>query len=69
MPSQGALEVSMRQLELTVEVRLRVDGVRSNRSATWDALPSEAKRDVVERLAEMLRAKVERSQVGEVSDD
>jgi hypothetical protein len=69
MSSQWTLEVSMRQLELIVEVRLRVQEVRGTGSVTWNDLPSEAQRDVTERLAEMLRAKLERSLASEVSDD
>jgi hypothetical protein len=69
MSSRWTLEVSMRQLELIVEVRLRVQEARSNASATWNDLPSEAQRDVIERLAEMLRAKLDESLAGEVSDD
>jgi hypothetical protein len=59
----------MRQLELIVEVRLRMQEVRSNESATWKDLPSEARRDVIARLAEMLRAKLERSAPDEVGDE
>jgi hypothetical protein len=59
----------MRQLELIVEVRLRMQEVRSNESATWKGLPSEARRDVIARLAEMLRAKLERSAPDEVGDE
>lgn len=59
----------MRQLELIVEVRLRVQEIQGNGNASWNDLPSEAQRDVIERLAEMLRAKLERSLAGEVSDD
>jgi Tfp pilus assembly PilM family ATPase len=69
MSNRRTLEVSMSQLELIVEARLRVKEEQSNGSATWNDLPSEARRDVIERLAEMLRAKLERSLAGEASDD
>lgn len=59
----------MRQLELIVEVRLRVQEVRDSGNATWNDLPRETQRNVIERLAEMLRAKLERSLTGEVGDE
>ena len=59
----------MRQLELIVEVRLRVQEFRDGGSATWNDLPRETQRNVIARLAEMLRAKLERSLASEVGDE
>lgn len=59
----------MRQLELIVEVRLRMQEPQSRGSAIWKDLPSEARREVTARLAEMLRSKLERKQAGEVDDE
>lgn len=59
----------MRQLELIVEIRLRVKEVRGDGRTTWNDLPSEAQRSVIEGLAEMLRGRLERSPVLEVGDE
>lgn len=60
----------MRQLEfLTIEVRVRVTEGPRDRRVMWSNLPNEAQSEVIERLAEMLRAKLERKLPAEVRDD
>jgi hypothetical protein len=64
------LEVSMRQLEfLIVQVRLRVGEEPPVENMTWNELPARARAEVIEHLAKMLRAKLERSAAGEVGDE
>jgi hypothetical protein len=57
----------MRQLEmLMVQVWLRVKGAPNNASVTWNELPERVRAKVIEQLAVMLRAKLERSTAGVV---
>jgi len=64
------MEVPMRQLEmLMVQVWLRTKGDRNNGSVTWNELPNRVRAELIEQLAEMFRAKVERSTAGVVDDD
>lgn len=60
----------MRQLEmLMVQVWLRAKGDPSNGSVTWNELPQRVRTEVIEQLAEMFRAKLERSTAGVVDDE
>jgi hypothetical protein len=64
------LEVLMRQLEmLMVQVWLRAKRDPNEGSATWNDLPKRARAEVIEQLAEMFRAKLERSTAGGVDDE
>jgi acyl-CoA reductase-like NAD-dependent aldehyde dehydrogenase len=60
----------MRQLELLiVQVRLRVREEPAGGNMTWNELPARARAEVIEHLAKMLRAKLERSAAAEVRDE
>lgn len=60
----------MRQLELLiVQVRLRVKEERGGERMRWNELPARARAEVIEHLAKMLRAKMERSAATEVRDE
>jgi hypothetical protein len=60
----------MHQLEmLMVQVWLRAKEDPNNASVTWNELPERARAEVIEQLAEMLRAKLERSTAGEVGNE
>lgn len=60
----------MHQLEmLMVQVWLRAKEDPNNASVTWNELPEQARAEVIEQLAEMLRAKLERSTTGEVGNE
>lgn len=60
----------MRQLELLmVQVWLRAREEPNSGSVNWNELPKRVRAEVIEQLAEMLRAKLERSTAGEVGDE
>lgn len=60
----------MRQLEfLIVRVRLRRSGVADEKAMTWRDLPAQAKTEIIEHVAEMLRAHLECSSNVEVDDE
>jgi hypothetical protein len=64
------LEVTMRQLELLIiQVRLRVKEEPGVGNMTWNELPARARAEVIEHLAKMLCAKLERSAAAEVRDE
>jgi hypothetical protein len=64
------LEVSMRQLEmLMVQVWLRAKEDPNSASVTWNELPERVRVELIKQLAEMLRAKLERSTAGVVGDE
>ncbi|MGC4067430.1 MAG: hypothetical protein QM784_27685 [Polyangiaceae bacterium] len=60
----------MRQLEmLMVQVWLRTKANPSSARVTWNELPERVRAEVIEQLAEMLRAKVEQSTTGVVDHE
>ena len=60
----------MRQLEfLIVQVRLRVKEAPGSGNVTWNDLPVRARAEVIEHLAKMLQAKLERNAAAEVGDE
>lgn len=70
MSKSRTLEVSMRQLEmLMVQVWLRAKEDPNNASVTWNELAERVRVEVIKQLAEMLRAKLERSTAGVVGDE
>lgn len=60
----------MRQLEISmIQVWLRAKGDPKNESVMWNGLPKRVRAEVVEQLAELFRAKLERSTVGGADDE
>jgi phenylpyruvate tautomerase PptA (4-oxalocrotonate tautomerase family) len=60
----------MQQVEfLIVRVRLRRNDVADEKAMTWGDLPAQAKAAVIEHVAEMLRAHLERNASVEVDDE